>query len=171
MVAASFGGYTTAKKEFRQLVTIFSPFATIVLGCYRTPVVRVRIRHTVVRVQARNTDIGTVVRTTHHHGNVSQYRYPPHRGRLPPCGGSISFSSIGGGFRPPRLRFPDYATTVPSAKRSVGSSEATAPPKSVYAFDTPLYEYKHETPTPEPPPAPPTTTGMKLVVTSSLFRQ
>lgn len=77
MVAASFGGYTTAKKEFRQLVTIFSPFATIVLGCYRTPVVRVRIRHTVVRVQARNTDIGTVVRTTHHHGNVSQYRYPP----------------------------------------------------------------------------------------------
>lgn len=171
MVAASFGGYTTAKKELRQLVTFSFSVCHNRLGCYRTPVVRVRIRHTVVRVQARNTDIGTVVRTTHHHGNVSQYRYPPFRGRLPPCGGSISFSSIGGGFRPPRLRFPDYATTVPSAKRSVGSSEATAPPLDVNAFDTPSLEVKHETPTSEPKSALPTTTGMKLVVTSSLFRQ
>ena len=104
MVSARVGGYTTAKKEMRQLVTFSFSVCHNRLGCYRTPVVRVRIRHTVVRVQTRNADIGTVVRATHHHGNVSQYRYPP----------------IGGGCRLTAARF-----------RFLQSGAATAAPIAI----------------------------------------
>lgn len=59
---------STISKVFTFQVFLFhsiSFLSATIIRSKGTPVVRIRVRGNVVRVQARHTEVGTVVRTTH----------------------------------------------------------------------------------------------------------